>query len=191
MSEANSQPSKKKKGLNIWAASAFAGVLVLLVLVGARLFQNETSPVRLGEKPEDFSLASYSGEVIDTINLRGKVVLINFWASWCATCDEEALLLEEAWQVYQTDGFDQVVFLGIAYMDTEPASWAYLAEYGVTFPNGPDLRGAISKIYQVKSVPETFILDTEGRLGYRKIGSFASLEEILAAVDSIIATGIE
>jgi len=191
MSQATSQPSKKNKGAGLWAVGVFTAVLVLLVLVGTRLFQNEPSPVRLGEKPEDFSLVSYSGEVIDTANLRGKVVLINFWASWCATCDEEALLLEEAWQVFQADGSDKVIFLGIAYMDTESASREYLAEYGVTYPNGPDLGSAISKTYQVKSVPETFILDTEGRLVYRKIGSFASLKEVITAVESTSATAID
>jgi cytochrome c biogenesis protein CcmG, thiol:disulfide interchange protein DsbE len=81
----------------------------------------------------------------------------------------------------------RVIFLGVAYMDTEPASRAYLAEYGVTYPNGPDLRGTISKIYQVNSVPETYVLDGDGMLRYLKIGSFASLDEIISAVDAVLA----
>ncbi|MBW6466034.1 MAG: TlpA family protein disulfide reductase [Brevefilum sp.] len=186
MADSVSSPNNKRR-VNLWAVAAFAGVLFVLVLIGLRLFQNDSSPVELGKKPQDFTLTTYDGDVIDTADLRGKVVLVNFWASWCATCDEEAALLEQAWQVYQADDAQRVIFLGVAYMDTEPASRAYLAEYGVTYPNGPDLRGAISKRYQVNSVPETYILDPEGTLRYLKIGSFISLDEIISAVDAVVA----
>lgn len=178
--------SESKKRVSLWVVAVFSGVLLVLVLIGIRLFQSDDSPLRLGEKPNDFSLTTYHGEVINTADLRGKVVLVNFWASWCTTCDEEAALLEAAWQGYQVDGSQRVIFLGIAYMDTEPASRAYIAEYGVTYPNGPDLRGLISKIYQVNSVPETFILDATGTLQHIKIGSYSSLDEILSAIDSAL-----
>jgi cytochrome c biogenesis protein CcmG, thiol:disulfide interchange protein DsbE len=183
----SSSNSNNNRRINLWAVTAFAGVLFILVVIGIRLVQNDSSPVELGKNPNDFSLTTYAGDVIHTADLRGKVVLVNFWASWCATCDEEAALLEQAWQVYQSDDPERVSFLGVAYMDTEPASRAYLAEYGVTYPNGPDLRGAISKIYQVNSVPETYVLDTEGTLRYFKIGSFISLDEIISAVDAVLA----
>jgi cytochrome c biogenesis protein CcmG, thiol:disulfide interchange protein DsbE len=183
----SSSNSNNNRRINLWAVAAFAGVFFILVVIGIRLVQNDSSPVELGKNPNDFSLTTYAGDVIHTADLRGKVVLVNFWASWCATCDEEAALLEQAWQVYQSDDPERVSFLGVAYMDTEPASRAYLAEYGVTYPNGPDLRGAISKIYQVNSVPETYVLDTEGTLRYFKIGSFISLDEIISAVDAVLA----
>jgi len=178
--------SKERKRINFWAVAAIAGVLVVLALMGMRLFQNDSTPIRLGEQPKDFSLLTYEGETIHTADLRGKVVLINFWASWCKTCDLEVAHLEQAWQNYQDEGLDQVVFLGVAYMDTENASRAYLAEHGVTFSNGPDLRGEISTLYQVNSVPETFILDAEGTLRYQKFGAFTSLGEIQAAIDDIL-----
>ena len=183
-------PSKAHKRINLWAVGAIAGLLLILALIGIRLLQNDASPVRIGEKPKDFSLVTYAGDVIDTDDLRGKVVLVNFWASWCTTCDEEAALLEEAWQHYQADQPDRVIFLGVAYMDTEPASRAFLDQYGVSYPNGPDLRGEISKIYQVNSVPETFILDAEGALRHLKIGSFFSLDEILSAIDVTLAGSV-
>jgi cytochrome c biogenesis protein CcmG/thiol:disulfide interchange protein DsbE len=186
MTPGSRSSSSKNRRVNLWAVAAFAGVLFVLTLIGMRLIQNESSPVEMGEKPKDFSLATYAGDVIHTADLRGKVVLVNFWASWCATCDEEAALLEQAWQVYQAADTGGVIFLGVAYMDTEPASRAYLADYGVTYPNGPDLRGAISKIYQVNSVPETYILDPDGTLRYLKIGSFLSLDEIISAVDAVL-----
>jgi len=178
---------KSRKSINLWAIAAIVGLVVILTLIGIRLLQNDASPVRMGERPKDFSLSTYAGEVIDTADLRGKVVLVNFWASWCTTCVGEVALLEEAWQHYQSEGPDQVVFLGVAYMDTEPASRAYLDQHGVSFPSGPDLRGEISRHYQVNSVPETFVLDAEGNLRHIKIGPFASLGEILAVVDAALS----
>jgi len=187
MMAGSSSNSNNHRRVNFWALAAFAGVLFVLVLIGMRLIQNDSSPIELGRNPKDFSLTTYTGDVIHTADLRGKVVLVNFWASWCATCDEEAALLEQAWQVYQTTDPEGVIFLGVAYMDTEPASRAYLSEYGVTYPNGPDLRGAISKIYQVNSVPETYVLDSDGTLRYLKIGSFTSIDEMISAVDAVLA----
>lgn len=184
-------PLKQGKQLKIWGFIAFAGVLFLLALIGLRLINNDAVPLRLGEQPKAFSLATFEGDVIHSADLQGKVVLINFWASWCTTCDLEADLLEQAWQHYQAEDADRVIFLGVAYMDTENAARAYLVDHGVTFPNGPDLRGAISRIYQVKSVPETYILDAEGVLSSRKIGPFSSLGEILGAVDGVLSMPVD
>jgi peroxiredoxin len=72
-------------------------------------------------------------------------------------------------------------------MDTEPASLKFIEDHGITFPNGPDLRGEISKIYRVNAVPETYILDTERRLRYVKFGSFLSSSEITAAINQVKA----
>lgn len=188
MSDTAATPtSKQGKRLTVWSLTAFAGVLLILALIGVRLINNDLSPLQLDERPAEFSLTTFEGEVINSADLRGRVVLINFWASWCTTCDAEAGLLEQAWQHYQAQAGEQVIFLGVAYMDTENAARAYLGEHDVTFPNGQDLRGAISKIYQVKSVPETYILDTEGALSSQKIGPFLSLGEILTAVDEALS----
>jgi len=184
-------PTNQHKRINLWAVAAIAGLLIILALIGIRLLQNDASPVRIGEKPKDFSLAAYAGDVIHTVDLRGKVVLVNFWASWCTTCDEEAALLEAAWQHYQQEKSDRVIFLGVAYMDTEPASKAFLDQYGVSYPNGPDLRGEISKLFQVNSVPETFILDVDGTLRFVKIGAFTSLNEVLSAIDATLALPLD
>ncbi len=173
-----------------WAVAVFIGVTAILVLVGLRLFQDRDPRIALGEKPGDFLLETFSGQVIDTTDLRGKVVVINFWASWCNTCDEEAMLLEAAWQLTQKEENAEVIFLGVAYMDTETASRAFLLDYGITYPNGPDLRSEISRKYQVHSVPETYILDRGGTLRFVKIGPFASLNEVLSAIETTLESPI-
>jgi cytochrome c biogenesis protein CcmG/thiol:disulfide interchange protein DsbE len=177
----------QKKRISVWAVLAFAGLLAVLVLMGVRLVGNDSTPVRMGEQPKAFTLTTFEGEVFHSADLRGKVVLVNFWASWCTTCDMETALLEQAWQTYQARNDDAVIFLGVAYMDTENASRAYLRNHGVTYPNGPDLRGEISRVFQVNSVPETFILDADGALRDFKIGPYLSLEQVLTAVDGVLS----
>jgi cytochrome c biogenesis protein CcmG/thiol:disulfide interchange protein DsbE len=174
--------SKKK----LWLIVLILGLVVVLVQVGLLLFRDEGTMLSIGGTPKDFTLTTYSGEVVQTLDLEGKIVLINFWASWCTTCDEEAILLEQAWQEVRRTMPDDVVFLGVAYMDTEPAARDFLETYGITYPNGPDLRGEISKNYQVKGVPETYFLDRQGRLQHIKYGPFLSVDEIFAALEPLL-----
>lgn len=154
------------------------GVIFTLVMIGLRMVKPEPAPVTVGGQTPDFRLTAFTGEEIDTRDLRGKVVLINYWASWCSTCDDEMALLEGAWQHYQSTNPAGVIFLGVAYMDTEPAAQAFLAEFGVTYPNGLDLQGKISGIFQVTNVPETYVLDGKGKLQAVKIGPFLTIDQI-------------
>jgi cytochrome c biogenesis protein CcmG/thiol:disulfide interchange protein DsbE len=100
-------------------------------------------------------------------DFEGKIVVLNFWASWCVECYLEAELLEETWQAYADK---DVVFLGVAYIDVEPKSKAYLEQFNVTYPNAPDLRSTISSKYEVTGVPETFFIDKDGQVAQIKIG---------------------
>lgn len=177
------KPEKKK----YWALIILVSMVVLFVIIGIRLFQSDGGVVNIGEAPENFIINTYSGETIDTSSLKGKVLLINFWASWCIPCADEALLLEEAWKQIDQEGSVEVVFLGLAYNDTEPAARAFLEEYGITYPNGPDLRGEISNIFNVKGVPETYILDQNGKLQFIKYGPFISIDEINNAIEQVLA----
>jgi cytochrome c biogenesis protein CcmG/thiol:disulfide interchange protein DsbE len=142
--------------------------------------------LEIGDAPGNFALTTFSNEKIHTGDLQGKIVLVNFWASWCVTCDEEAVLLEKAWQELQKAAPGETLFLGVAYMDTEPAARSFLQEYGVTYPNGPDLRGEISDLYQVQGVPETFVLDQDGVLRNIKYGPFLSVDEILSLIQPLL-----
>ncbi len=181
-----SENAKENQSKFSWGIVAFVGLILLLIVVGLSLFSDSDQPPALGEKVPDFGLTTYSGETINTTDLRGKVILINFWASWCVTCDEEAVLLEQAWQHYQETS-TEIVFLGAAYMDTEVGALDYLDQYGVTYPNGPDLQGRISDIFQVSAVPETYLIDREGKLAEIKYGPFISLDEIINIVDRALS----
>jgi cytochrome c biogenesis protein CcmG/thiol:disulfide interchange protein DsbE len=115
-----------------------------------------------------------AGGSLTLADLRGKGVVLNFWASWCKPCEEEAAALEAAWRQYKDKG---IVFVGVDYLDQDPAAKRYLQKFNVTYPNGPDLASKISKRYAIRGVPETFFIDPQGKIvGCRKIGPLGDAE---------------
>lgn len=171
----------------IWVA-----LMALLVLVGLGLRKAQNPIIRIGSQVPDFPLTMFEGysyqgaSEVHLAELRGKVVVLNFWASWCKPCEQEAAELEQAWRSYEETG--EVVFLGIAWTDTPANSKDYLARFDITYPNGPDLGSRISAIFNRNlGVPETYFIDREGVLRHIKIGPFISLEEIQATVDPLLA----
>ncbi|MBN2147658.1 MAG: TlpA family protein disulfide reductase [Anaerolineales bacterium] len=162
----------------------WGGLFTLLALLAVGLLRTSQGPVALGQKAPDFSLTTFDGEQIMLESLRGKVVVVNFWASWCKPCEQEAADLEQAWRSYASRG--DVIFLGIAWTDTESASKAYLEKFDITYPNGPDLATRISQSYRTTGVPETYIIDKNGVLAYIKLSPFLSLAEIKAAIDPLL-----
>ena len=167
------------KKLLLWT-----GLALLLIILGLGLIRTQQGQVGVGEKAPDFTLTTFSGDTYRLEDLRGKVVLINFWASWCESCKPEAEDLEEAWQIYRSRG--DVVFLGVDYVDTEPEAMAYLEQFGITYPNGPDVRTEISQAFRIRGVPETYVIDRQGMIAHRQIGPYRSLDEILATIDPLI-----
>lgn len=163
---------------------AFVVLLSFLVVIGVALRRGQSGTIAIGRAVPDFSLVTYAGESYRLSDLKGKVVVLSFWASWCTTCVQEAAELEQAWQYYQPGS--QVVFLGVAYTDTEPAALAYLAEYDITYPNAPDKQMLLSQMFGITGVPETYFIDLDGRLAYIKMGPFASLEEIQAIIKDLL-----
>ena len=171
--------------LPVWVILlAFVILAAFMALIGWGLNRSMRGAIALGDPVPGFSMTTFDGQAIQTDQFAGKVVVLNFWASWCKPCEQEARELEEAFQYYKGDG--EVVFLGLAYVDTEPNSLAYLEKFGITYPNGPDLATKISQMFRVRGVPETFIIDQSGRLAYFKAGPFSSTEEILGVVDGIL-----
>lgn len=159
----------------------WVSVLGLLALVGIGLIRTQQGPVGVGSKPAPFTLRTFEGQEINTADLIGQVVVINFWASWCEPCKQEAAELEQAYQQYKDQG---VAFLGVNYVDTEPEARAYLAEFGITYPNGPDLGTRISQAFRIRGVPETYILGPDGILAEVKIGPYTSLGEITRSIEA-------
>ena len=162
----------------------WVGLMALLLLVGVALFRSQQGPVGVGYKAPEFTLTSYDGDEYSLEDLKGKVVLVNFWASWCKPCEQEAADLEAAWRFYEPRG--DVLFLGVDWTDTGKKGLAYLEKFDITYPNGPDLRTKISQAYRITGVPETYIIDRNGELAYVKLSPFLSLDEIMNAINPLL-----
>ncbi|OGO42358.1 MAG: hypothetical protein A2Z04_05190 [Chloroflexi bacterium RBG_16_57_9] len=140
-------------------------VVVVLAIVaffayGLR-FRGDPGP-KIGQPASSFSLTTFDGRQIALNDLKGKVVVVNFWASWCKpACWDEAPDLERTWRKYKDRG---VMFIGIDYVDTESEGLAFLKNFDITYPNGPDLGSKISQVYRVKGVPETVVIDKSGKI---------------------------
>jgi cytochrome c biogenesis protein CcmG/thiol:disulfide interchange protein DsbE len=163
----------------------WVGLLTLLGILAWALIRNRQGPVSIGSQVPDFTLTTFEGENIKLSDLKGKVVVLNFWASWCKPCEEEAADLEAAWRHYQPRG--DVVFLGVDYVDTEPEARAYLEKFDITYTNGPDLGTRISQAFRITGVPETYTIDQEGLLRHMQFGPFPNLESILKVVDPLLS----
>ena len=169
----------------IWVA-----LLGLLAVVYFELNRSQQGQVGPGDQVSNFSMPLFSGyewsgqSQIQLSDFRGKVVMVNFWASWCKPCEQEAPDLEQAWQFYKDDG--RVVFIGADYVDTEPEARAYLAKFGITFANGPDMGTRVSQLFRIKGVPETYFIDQQGVLQYAQIGPFSSVDEIKSIINPLL-----
>lgn len=163
---------------------AFVALLGFLALIWWGLNQSQRGSVQINDAVPAFTLTGFDGKQYATSDLAGKVILVNFWASWCDPCKQEAADLEAAWKYYQPGG--KVVFMGVDWVDTEPEAKSFIKQFGITYLNGPDLRTAISQIFRIKGVPETYIVDKTGHLKNVKIGPFSSLSEIQGMIDPLI-----
>jgi cytochrome c biogenesis protein CcmG/thiol:disulfide interchange protein DsbE len=172
------------RNFSVGALAAWIGVFALLALLAFGLLRNQEGPVTLGETVPNFTLTTFDGEQISLAELKDKVVVLNFWASWCKPCEEEAADLEAAWRIYQPSG--EVVFLGVDYVDTETEAQVYLEKFDITYPNGPDLRTKISQAFRIRGVPETYIIGKDGKLAAFKISPFESLTEIQGMIDPLL-----
>ena len=178
----HSQPRKKKFSWGI--ILAWTILIAVLALVFVILLRRQEGPVSVGKKAPEFSLTSFDGQEYKSADLQGKVVVLNFWASWCKPCEQEAADLENAWRLYEPTG--EVIFLGVDWTDTEKKAFQYLEKFDITYPNGPDLGTRISQAFRTTGVPETYIIDKDGVLAYVKLSPFVSLQEITSAIDPLL-----
>ncbi|HXF60628.1 MAG TPA: TlpA disulfide reductase family protein [Caldilineaceae bacterium] len=170
------------RAVRIWQLIFVAIGLGFIVFLGLRLWQTNVSEHRATGEAPPFTFTTFAGETISLADLRGKGVVLNFWASWCDPCREEAALLEQTWRRERDNG---IVFIGLDYLDQEPAAKAYLAEFDITYPNGPDLQSQAARRYGIKGVPETFFISPDGQIVQTVIGPIVDQAQMDAYLDKI------
>jgi cytochrome c biogenesis protein CcmG/thiol:disulfide interchange protein DsbE len=168
-----------RPGLRWLIPLAVVPVLVLLAY-GFRTDPRAIPSPLVGKPAAAFALRTFDGEPVRLDALRGKVVVVNFWASWCyPACYEEAPALERGWQKYRERG---VVLVGVNIQDKEDPARRFLKQFGHTFPNAPDPAGRVSVDYGVYGVPETFFIDRKGRVRNKHVG---------AVTDAVLSAQVE
>ena len=160
--------SGRSRGLR-WAIPLAVVPVLMLLGYGFRTDPREIRSPLLGKPASPFALTTFDGKPISLDSLRGKVVVVNFWASWCIpACYDEAPSLERAWQAYRDRG---VVLVGVNIQDKDEPARRFLTQFGHTFPNAPDPSGRVSVDYGVYGVPETFFIDRKGQVRFKQVGS--------------------
>lgn len=177
MDEVTASPRRK------WIRLAWAVVPVLIflgVIVLATL--SRSGPPSLGDKAPAFEAPLLDGSgTLALSDLEGRPVLVNFWASWCVPCREEAPLLKEAYQRYG----DEVAFVGVNIKDARDDALAFEEEFSLGFPDIRDEGSVIFADYGLTGQPETFIIDAEGNIAQHVRGplpDMATLDSMLTGV---------
>jgi cytochrome c biogenesis protein CcmG, thiol:disulfide interchange protein DsbE len=157
-------------------------VALLTALFGFGLRQDPTAvrSVLIGKRAPAFTLRTLDGSRAVSLNgLRGQVVVVNFWASWCAECRAEQPALEQAWQRYRDQG---VVFLGISFQDESGPAVTFARQYAMRWPLLGDPGSRVAVDFGLSGVPETYVIAPNGAIAgaFKRAVSFADLSRSIA-----------
>ncbi len=164
--------------------AVIAAFLVLLAvgLANRSPVTGKSGFTRVGKPAPVFVLPRVGGGEIDLAGYSGEPMVINFWASWCPPCRQEALVLEDAWRAH----VDDVQFVGVDIQDADGDAESYLAEFNITYPNGLDRQGRVTVDYGVIGLPVTFFVNKTGVVERRWVGAI-SRDKLEAWVAELIA----
>jgi cytochrome c biogenesis protein CcmG, thiol:disulfide interchange protein DsbE len=146
--------------------------------IGAALARGQAPPL------PGVVLPAFDGRRVSLADLRGRPVVINFWASWCVPCAEEAPILEGLWNTFRAK---ELVVVGVDTQDLEPPARRFLAEHGITYLNLRDPDGSLARLFGTTGVPETFFVGRDGLIRGKVPGEQIDRAAWRAAVDALLA----
>lgn len=161
------------------------GLLGLMVvgLLNRAPVTGKSGFTRVQKPAPEFTIPRLGGGELDLSEHRGKPLVINFWASWCPPCREEAPVLERTWRAYKDQG---ALFVGVNIQDTEEDGRFYLRAFDITYPNGLDRNGKVTVDYGVIGLPVTFFVNRDGIVERRWVGAINE-SQLLTWVDELVA----
>lgn len=181
------QSEGDSRGLSPGSIMLIVGMLAFVGVIALQLTrQNQTQPMP-GQAAPLFELTSFDGETLSLLDLRGQIVIVNFWGSWCVPCHAEAPDFQAIHEDFAELG---VVIIGVNWLDVEREALAFLDDYGLTYANGPDIAERIAETYHIQGAPETFIIGRDGMVTHSILGPVdydglaRRLNEILAGESS-------
>ncbi len=167
-----------------WAIPLAVVPVLVLLAYGFRTDPRDIPSPLVGKPASPFKLTAFDGKPVALESLRGQVVVVNFWASWCyPACYEEAPSLERAWKTYKDRG---LMVVGVNFQDKDEPAKRFLTQFGHTFPNAPDPSGRVSVDYGVYGVPETYFIDKKGRVRFKQVGPVSD-ETLKSQIERLLA----
>jgi cytochrome c biogenesis protein CcmG, thiol:disulfide interchange protein DsbE len=152
--------------IRLAVVALIAVALLVLLLIRLAAARHSTGTIQsdplVGHTAPDFTITVWNGVPGQTVHLaalRGRPVVVNFWATWCDPCQQEAPLLAAAWQRYHAQG---VLFVGVAYDTPRADGLAFLTRYHIAYPCGPDPTGATAVPYGLPGLPATIFINRSG-----------------------------
>lgn len=178
--ETSPRPNSRRQLIWLLMGMAALGILIwlaVLIQTGFNFVSGEAQDSE--ERPEiDFTVKDLSGQSVSLSTLRGKVVLVNFWATWCSPCKEEMPLLQAYYDAHKEDDF---VLVGVNVSDDVEDAQAFIDQSGYTFPVWSDPPGNVLIDLNMNGLPASLVVDEQGKLVKRWIGPLAQedLEDVI------------
>lgn len=163
------------------AALALAGYVVFNFFAGRGFGGHTIEPV-VGQPAPDFTLSDLQGEQVRLASLRGKAVVINLWATWCAPCRAEIPDLVRQWEAHRGQG---LVVLGVDVQESGSVVRQYAAEMKMTYPVLLDTHGAVTANYGVPGLPATFFVDRQGVLRDLVLGAMTR-DQVTSKIEALL-----
>ena len=193
--------TRRRRRRIVIVASAVVVVAVIAMLAVGLMNQGVPSNIQdalaAGDRPAAPSLelpvltagdgVGPEGEDFNLEELRGSVVVLNYWASWCPPCEAEAPILEGVARGYRERG-DKVVVLGVDVEDLPASARGFIEKHQVSYPNVRDPSDATKLRFEVGSLPETFVIDADGRIALKHVGQLTDPAQLTNGIDQLLKT---
>ena len=179
----NEERAPKRPGFSLGTLALLGAVLLMALALGTQLSRRNATRPTTGPAP-DFALELFDGTEFRLSDYRGRVVLINFWASWCPPCRDEAPDLQALYADYHTQGF---TILGVNMLESSRGkALDFMAEFGITYSNGEDIGERVTNLYRVEAPPESFLIDRAGNVRRFFIGNIR-YDDVSGSIEALLA----
>ena len=173
----------RRPGLSLGTLALLGAVLLGALALGVQLSRRNATRPTSGPAP-DFTLTLFDGTEFRLSDYRGQVVLINFWASWCPPCRDEAPDLQALYQDYRQSGLN---VLGVNMLESSRRkALDFMAEFGISYRNGEDIGERVTNLYRVEAPPESFLIDREGNVRRFFIGNIR-YDDVSGSIEALLA----